>query len=201
MPIRFRCPACNQLMGIARRKAGTVVRCPSCSRRVRVPRPPEDRAPDPPPAADHPVFERQDFEKIFQPWPAVGGPPADAPAPPPAASGDSHGKKEPAPSDAPQPANPEDPTEAEISVDVEPAAPSGGIWLTPTRVAILSVAVLGALALAFAAGVLTGLFLRRGLGDDEAGRPRPALCTLRAASGTGRGGGPSPAPRSVRACS
>ena len=28
MPIRFRCAYCNQLMGIARRKAGTVVRCP-----------------------------------------------------------------------------------------------------------------------------------------------------------------------------
>ena len=30
MPIRFRCAYCNQLMGIARRKAGTVIRCPNC---------------------------------------------------------------------------------------------------------------------------------------------------------------------------
>src|SRR5262249_15338195 len=37
MPIRFRCAYCNQLMGIARRKAGTVVRCPTCSGQVVVP--------------------------------------------------------------------------------------------------------------------------------------------------------------------
>ena len=39
MPIRFRCAYCNQLMGISRRKAGTVVRCPSCSGQVVVPNP------------------------------------------------------------------------------------------------------------------------------------------------------------------
>lgn len=37
MPIRFRCAYCNQLMGIARRKAGSVVRCPTCSGQVVVP--------------------------------------------------------------------------------------------------------------------------------------------------------------------
>ena len=37
MPIRFRCAYCNQLLGIARRKAGTVVRCPGCSGQVVVP--------------------------------------------------------------------------------------------------------------------------------------------------------------------
>ena len=37
MPIRFRCAYCNQLLGIARRKAGTVVRCPTCSGQVIVP--------------------------------------------------------------------------------------------------------------------------------------------------------------------
>src|SRR5256714_9996645 len=69
MPIRFRCAYCNQLMGIARRKAGTVVRCPTCSGQVVVPKPegppepePEDRSPQPPPpepAQD--LFERSDF--------------------------------------------------------------------------------------------------------------------------------------------
>ena len=34
VPIRFRCAYCNQLMGISRRKAGTVVRCPTCSGRL-----------------------------------------------------------------------------------------------------------------------------------------------------------------------
>lgn len=39
MPIRFRCPHCNRLLGIARRKAGTQIDCPQCSRAVTVPRP------------------------------------------------------------------------------------------------------------------------------------------------------------------
>ena len=30
MPIRFRCPHCERLLGIARRKAGTPIRCPQC---------------------------------------------------------------------------------------------------------------------------------------------------------------------------
>jgi hypothetical protein len=37
MPIRFRCPYCDQLLGIARRKSGAVVDCPRCRGRVGVP--------------------------------------------------------------------------------------------------------------------------------------------------------------------
>ena len=37
MPIRFRCSHCSRLLGIARRKAGTQVRCPECSQSVTVP--------------------------------------------------------------------------------------------------------------------------------------------------------------------
>src|SRR5260370_28312287 len=37
MPIRFRCAYCQQLMGIARRKAGAIVRCPRCAGEVIVP--------------------------------------------------------------------------------------------------------------------------------------------------------------------
>src|SRR4051812_20151282 len=68
MPLRFRCAYCNQLMGIARRKAGTVVRCPTCSGQVVVPNPEDGAAeseePSPPP---HPqpkgpeLFDRSDF--------------------------------------------------------------------------------------------------------------------------------------------
>jgi hypothetical protein len=43
MPIRFRCVYCEQLLGIARRKAGTVVKCPNCSGQLIVP-PPEPAA-------------------------------------------------------------------------------------------------------------------------------------------------------------
>jgi phage FluMu protein Com len=42
MPIRFRCAYCSQLMGIARRKAGTVVKCPKCAGEIIVPTPEEN---------------------------------------------------------------------------------------------------------------------------------------------------------------
>jgi hypothetical protein len=44
MPIRFRCPQCQQLMGIARRKAGTTVNCTACHSPIVVPA--EDDAPE-----------------------------------------------------------------------------------------------------------------------------------------------------------
>lgn len=45
MPIKFRCVYCEQLLGIARRKAGTVVKCPNCSGQLMVPSP-EGHSPD-----------------------------------------------------------------------------------------------------------------------------------------------------------
>lgn len=37
MPIRFRCTACRRLLAIARRKAGTLVKCPKCRTELTVP--------------------------------------------------------------------------------------------------------------------------------------------------------------------
>ena len=37
MPIRFRCPHCTRLLGIARRKAGSQITCPQCHSPVTVP--------------------------------------------------------------------------------------------------------------------------------------------------------------------
>ncbi len=66
MPIRFRCAYCNQLMGIARRKAGTVVSCPKCNGQVVVPTPEGDDGHDPEPERGAgAVFEESDFEKMF----------------------------------------------------------------------------------------------------------------------------------------
>lgn len=43
MPIRFRCPGCDGLLSIARRKAGTDVACPKCGELVIVPPIPDDQ--------------------------------------------------------------------------------------------------------------------------------------------------------------
>ena len=116
MPIRFRCAYCNQLMGISKRKAGTVVKCPKCAGEIIVPTPDgeqpveesgEPPAQEPEPAAtDQPAaagaFEEKDFEQYFHE--AAGASPAAVaapsetaaePAPPPA--------EEPSPPDLPPP--------------------------------------------------------------------------------------------------
>jgi hypothetical protein len=77
MPIRFRCAYCNQLMGISRRKAGTVVRCPTCAGQVVVPDPAQAASARQEAGAQ--VFERPDFEVPLQkpgPRPVRGAVPA-----------------------------------------------------------------------------------------------------------------------------
>src|SRR5204863_3328000 len=81
MPIRFRCAYCNQLMGIARRKAGNVVRCPTCAGQVVVPQTDLAAAAGalkPSNGAEQPLFERSDFDELFKTSdsddPAVIGP-------------------------------------------------------------------------------------------------------------------------------
>src|SRR5438105_3396387 len=67
MPIRFRCPHCDQLMGIARRKTGLTVRCPRCSEAVVVPAPDLRQASHVRRTVEvnQPRFERKDFDEIF----------------------------------------------------------------------------------------------------------------------------------------
>jgi len=76
MPIRFRCAYCNQLMGIGRRKAGTVVRCPSCAGEVIVPAPYGVQEP----GHDQPASPGADFEAAFDLGAESNGNPL-APAP------------------------------------------------------------------------------------------------------------------------
>ena len=63
MPIRFRCAYCNQLLGIARRKVGTVVRCPTCAGQVVVPDRDAEGLGDE--ASEQPLFERNDFDDLL----------------------------------------------------------------------------------------------------------------------------------------
>src|SRR5262245_47802168 len=104
MPIRFRCVYCNQLLGISRRKAGTIVRCTTCEGQLIVPDPgavetemasSKERAAAQPPATEAAgaggFFEQSDFDDLLQPYQktgqssaAVANPPkpAASPAPP-----------------------------------------------------------------------------------------------------------------------
>jgi hypothetical protein len=155
MPIRFRCAYCNQLMGIARRKAGTVVRCPTCSGQVVVPYP-EPGAQDSSRPSSHVgpgVFERSDFEQqMFNAAPPA--PPAPPPAPPPSPSAPS----------VPQPISvmPSAFDAATGSVPT-PTGPVGesltgqpGIFLTPVKLLMIGIIAALLLALAFFLGMLVG---------------------------------------------
>jgi hypothetical protein len=82
MPIRFRCPYCNQLLGIARRKAGTVVECPACHGHVAVPAVEPPPLPAPAISAEAPAEAAGPFDVEL-----VAPPPLPAPNiahPPPA---------------------------------------------------------------------------------------------------------------------
>lgn len=149
MPIRFRCRHCNQLMGIARRKAGMTVQCPTCHASVVVPQPDAQEPPEPPPPqplgdAQAPLFERSDFEAFLQ------NPAADKPAPPPV----------PPPPPPPSPFAMDFPPSPSLSM---PSEPSGrlrgqppGLLLSPMQATWLTVVVILLVALAFGAGLLVG---------------------------------------------
>jgi hypothetical protein len=178
MPIRFRCAYCNQLLGIARRKAGTVVRCPTCAGQVVVPSADAADLPDAPDESaepqqqgDRPLFERSDFDDLFNnPQPVAGEPPtAGAPAPKKKPGGAAAGTAAP-PAPAPAPGDAWG-THADRGAEAERAGSRSGpvpvfepprpqgIVLSPAKATILTVVVVVGLAIAFAAGLLVGRFL------------------------------------------
>ena len=137
MPIRFRCAYCNQLMGISKRKAGTVVRCPNCAGQVIVPNPAAEQPGTQQPAPA--LFEGSDFDKLFE--------------------GTTGASSASAPAAAPQPVGVSGHMAA-AGFDVEPLPVSTGrgpgIFLTPGQLTILSVTVILLLGLAFLVGLLIG---------------------------------------------
>jgi DNA-directed RNA polymerase subunit RPC12/RpoP len=151
MPIRFRCAYCNQLLGIARRKAGTVVRCPTCAGQVVVPTL-EQAAPGAPPGPEQPIFERSDFDQVFKvpaPQPVLPSGSAAAPASPAGAWG-TH----------PEPAfDVERLDPAQFPSSPGSVVPPSGIVLSSTKATLLTVAVILVVAVAFAAGFLVGRLL------------------------------------------
>jgi DNA-directed RNA polymerase subunit RPC12/RpoP len=130
VPIRFRCAYCNQLMGIAKRKAGSIVRCPKCSGQVVVPDPVDDDGMDVEDASDMPAMadagqlnkalEDPEIERMLA---GSAAPPAPAP-PVPASSAtqttrNKPSRPRPAPAPAPAPA-PIDTPAPIMEIDVEP---------------------------------------------------------------------------------
>jgi hypothetical protein len=172
-------------MGIGRRKAGTVVRCPTCSSEVTVPDPNAKVSEKPRPGRQPDVFERSDFDEIFRalsgPQRSRAGAAAPSQAAPAAPRPDDLAKPaEGVPGTKPVQAGLEKPaydlakpTEAapgakppEKPVTFQPTESEAGRRngsQTPTRAGrrVAMVAVI-ALVLAFGAGLLAGIFVERG---------------------------------------
>jgi hypothetical protein len=137
MPIRFRCKYCNQLIGIARRKAGSDVSCPTCHGRLQVPggaAAEVEAAPERP----APPFEQSHFEDFLRS-------PFGEEAARHAAARARGGR--------PAPAAPGVIDVERMADEDEPAVPAAGILLSPGRLTVLVVVVILLLAGAFAAGI------------------------------------------------
>jgi phage FluMu protein Com len=159
MPIRFRCHYCNQLLGIARRKAGMGVRCPTCNTQLIVPQTDTEPSQGQAGGVGPPLFERSDFERYLRP------PSAEVPIP--------HGSSQrsgappappPIPHRAPAVASAFDVERVGASAPsvLQPGVlvpPPGGIVLSPARATLLTVTAIILLAVAFGAGLLVGRYL------------------------------------------
>lgn len=120
-------------MGIARRKAGTSVRCTTCGNDVRVP---ADEGPASPPPLPEPepvpdVFDRDDFDALL--------------------------RRE---STARAVVRPGASSESAVlpGLSAPPAVPAGGLVLSPGKATMLTVVLILLLAVAFVAGLLVGRF-------------------------------------------
>lgn len=176
MPIRFRCTTCRRLLGIARRKAGTIVKCPDCGTDLIVPtevtarlpaRAGRDRSPVPPPrpkaaptpqpangrgpgkSDSMPLFERPDFESLLNPAVKQATAPAteEPPRPVPVEA-----RELPKPVALPKPAPVPKPVSADdVDVyDVEPV----GLVISKGNLTVAAVVVVVLIGLSFAAGYL-----------------------------------------------
>ncbi len=154
MPIRFRCQHCHQLMGIARRKAGTEVQCPTCRHNTLVPKEDEVAAEPAPRAAvqaagagkSEPLFERSDFDEVLR---GTEAPPRIAR---PAPKKDLGGLRPAEAASVPAPAGP-----SPLSLPAASLSPNG-IFLTSNQATLFAVAAIILLAVAFGVGLLVGRY-------------------------------------------
>ena len=158
MPIRFRCCYCDKLLGIARRKAGTVVDCPHCSEKLIVPTPdlegeaasPEEEARDS--AEDSALasagggaqlFENGDFDVLLHPSPTLPMPERPTQPSPTLVT-------RTAPPLSYQPPRFLDPPPPPLAPYVPPPPP--GIFISSTKLTLLSILSMVLLAAVFLAG-------------------------------------------------
>lgn len=166
MPIRFRCVYCDKLLGIARRKAGSVVNCPQCNEKLIVPTPEpggteesmgteEDKALEA--TAGPQLFERSDFDRLLQPEPTFRS-----------------GEDEPIPSTAPQRPSAL-PPQVPMPYVPQPYAPQPypmqqapapvplqqpGFFISSGKLTWLSVLAVVLLAAAFGIGIFVGRMMK-----------------------------------------
>ena len=160
MPVRFRCPECEGLLSIARRKIGSMVECPKCRSRVVVPAQDDDSDEINVAPMDEPVLEN---------------PPLPVPAPVRAAPVKAVATATPAAPRAEQPLferddfetilgkkGPSELTPAKVKTDdpvptsVPHTAAEDGIFVSRGAAIILAVLMVVLLVLAFATGYLIG---------------------------------------------
>jgi hypothetical protein len=160
MPIRFRCVYCNQLLGISRRKAGTIVRCTTCAGQLIVPDPSDPVTTEPAGTRDHimpsgppptesggagHIFEHSDFDAILEPLAGGQQPSAVAspPAPPASQSKDKWASATASPSST-----------------TSPVTTAPVLTLSRQAVTIISSILVLGFGLAFAGGILLGMSLK-----------------------------------------
>jgi phage FluMu protein Com len=131
MPVRFRCKHCNQLLGIARRKIGTEVRCPECRKMVVVPA--VDAADvDEPTRKGDPLFAGAVADSLVDPPKEIGSPAMSSAA--------------------------LESFDAELYRFPDPARGASFV-LSPLYASLLTIGAVIILALAFALGLLVGRFV------------------------------------------
>ena len=148
MPIKFRCPLCEGMLSIARRKSGTQVVCPKCGDEVTVPD--ADLA-----AGSFEASDEIDVEEVVAPVASGGNGSAKKAEPPLFKPGELDrllGLPEKLP---PAPSVPKPPM---TQASPEPIAlpPEDGILLSRGTLVVLVVLIVVLIALAFATGYLIG---------------------------------------------
>jgi hypothetical protein len=151
MPIRFRCAFCNQLLGIARRKSGSVINCPTCGGPLVVPREAEEQGKNDAGPSEQRLLEECDVDVLLKPpvTAQVAGSSAEGQKSAVTAPSSIHGSGVTSAGELHT-------SNGEMAAPPLPAAKQPGFFITPGRATLAAVAIVLLLAVAFVAGFLIG---------------------------------------------